>query len=259
MALESATYINDLVITNPVGATDPKGQGDDHIRMIKAVLKATFPNLTAAVTLTPTQMNQAAFPAGTKMLFVQTAAPTGWVKDVTHDDKALRVVTGAAGTGGTVNFTTAFASKTVAGTNTGTAITAANLPAHTHTQQGTFTSGGQSVDHTHVVAIVTSTESANHQHTIPAWAHTGNNVAGTVAIGGDALNLGSLVTNNQTVTHTHNVNGSTQGVSVNHAHDTTISGQTGSIGSGTTHTHAFTGTAIDMAVKYVDCIICTKS
>ena len=48
MGLETATYINDLVSTNPVGGTDPKSQGDDHIRLIKAAIKATFPNLSGA-------------------------------------------------------------------------------------------------------------------------------------------------------------------------------------------------------------------
>lgn len=45
MALETGTYINDLVTTNPVGVTDPKSQGDDHLRLIKSVLKNTFPGM----------------------------------------------------------------------------------------------------------------------------------------------------------------------------------------------------------------------
>lgn len=45
MALETATYIADLVTTNPVGATDPISQGDDHLRLIKSTLQATFPNM----------------------------------------------------------------------------------------------------------------------------------------------------------------------------------------------------------------------
>ena len=40
------------------------------------------------------------FPTGTLMLFQQTAAPTGWTKQTTHDDKALRVVSGTASSGG---------------------------------------------------------------------------------------------------------------------------------------------------------------
>jgi hypothetical protein len=51
-------FISGLVVTNPVGATDPKSQGDDHIRLIKTALKGTFPNLTGAVTPTQTAINQ---------------------------------------------------------------------------------------------------------------------------------------------------------------------------------------------------------
>ena len=62
-------------------------------------------------------------PSGTAMLFVQTSAPTGWTKSTTHDNKALRVVSGSAGSGGTTAFTSVFTSRT---------ITTANMPSHTH-------------------------------------------------------------------------------------------------------------------------------
>lgn len=42
MSIEVATYIGDLQPTNPPG-TDPKSQGDDHIRLIKSVLQNQFP------------------------------------------------------------------------------------------------------------------------------------------------------------------------------------------------------------------------
>ncbi len=48
MGLESATYLNGLVNTNP-GATDNVSQGDDHLRLIKSVLKNSFPSVDAAV------------------------------------------------------------------------------------------------------------------------------------------------------------------------------------------------------------------
>jgi hypothetical protein len=44
MGLETATYLADLVASNPLG-TDDKSKGDDHIRLVKAVLQATFPYL----------------------------------------------------------------------------------------------------------------------------------------------------------------------------------------------------------------------
>jgi len=48
MALETGTYISDLTATNPT-ATDPKSEGDDHLRLIKSTIKATFPNTSFPV------------------------------------------------------------------------------------------------------------------------------------------------------------------------------------------------------------------
>ena len=57
MGIESASYISQLVDTNPV-VGDPVGEGDDHLRLIKTVLQTQFPNLTAgAVNTTQTEMN----------------------------------------------------------------------------------------------------------------------------------------------------------------------------------------------------------
>lgn len=72
------------------------------------------------------------FAAGTAMLFVQTAAPTGWTKSTTHNDKALRVVSGSASSGGTTAFTTVFASRTPAGTVGSTTLTESQIPSHAH-------------------------------------------------------------------------------------------------------------------------------
>lgn len=47
MALETATYLPQLVSSNP-GHTDGLTQADSHLRLIKSVLLSTFPNFTAA-------------------------------------------------------------------------------------------------------------------------------------------------------------------------------------------------------------------
>jgi len=83
------------------------------------------------------------FPSGTVMLFAQTAAPTGFTKNTTTgDNSALRVVTGAASTGGSVGFTTAFASQTptgsvsvtsISGTVGNTTLSTPQIPSHNHT------------------------------------------------------------------------------------------------------------------------------
>lgn len=66
MSLESATYIPELTVTNPVGASDPKSQGDDHLRLIKTTLLNTFGAFVGTagdpkfITLTEDQINDAA-------------------------------------------------------------------------------------------------------------------------------------------------------------------------------------------------------
>lgn len=56
MTIESATYISDLNAALPASG-DVKSEGDDHIRLLKTVAKATFPNVTGAVTPTHTELN----------------------------------------------------------------------------------------------------------------------------------------------------------------------------------------------------------
>jgi hypothetical protein len=158
-------------------------------------------------------------PSGTIMLFVQTSAPTGWTKSTTHDNKALRVVSGTVSSGGSVAFTTAFASQSVSGTVGDTAISIAQMPAHSH--GGTTSSAGA------------------HQHTQRTTS----------------VNTGGGLTNipNATDTGATNTDAGVTDSQGNHSHTIT------SEGSGNTHTHSFTGTAINLAVQYVDVIIATKN
>lgn len=80
----------------------------------------------------------ATFPAGTKLLFHQAAAPTGWTKQTTVNDAALRVVSGTTGgdTGGSVAFSTLFAAGkavTLSGNVGATTLTTNQISAHGHT------------------------------------------------------------------------------------------------------------------------------
>lgn len=60
MPLEAFGFITDLNASNPVGATDQKLQGDDHIRGVKLTLQNSFPNVDAPMTLSSAQLNEAA-------------------------------------------------------------------------------------------------------------------------------------------------------------------------------------------------------
>ena len=56
MGLETGTYIDSLNSSNPT-AGDAVSEGDDHLRLIKSTVKATFPNLSGAVTSTQAELN----------------------------------------------------------------------------------------------------------------------------------------------------------------------------------------------------------
>ena len=64
MSLESVTHIDDLNATNPLG-TDPRSEGDDHIRNIKTVLLTDFVGITGVVTATHSELNFVDVTAGT--------------------------------------------------------------------------------------------------------------------------------------------------------------------------------------------------
>lgn len=86
-------------------------------------------------------------PAGTKMLFQQTSAPTGWTKETSNfDNSAIRVTTGNTGSGGSVDFTSLFTGlvsgtivTSVTGTNQGTPLSNSHLPNNWYWSSGTPT------------------------------------------------------------------------------------------------------------------------
>lgn len=152
----------------------------------------------------------AGIPATTRMVFAQASPPVGWTQVTTYNNYAMRIVSsGGGGVGGSVGFTTAFASQTpsgsvsVSGTVGGTAITEAQMPSHSHSAFGNG-------------FILTG----NSPGTPVAYVGTGgffNYVPNTSSTGGGA-------------THTHSFSGS----------------------------GSFTGSAINLAVQYLDVIIASK-
>jgi hypothetical protein len=96
MPLETGTYISDLVAANPT-TTDGLNQGDDHLRLLKSVLKATFPNITGAVSSTQAELDAAVAATGSSGALAlapgTAAAPTysftgdasGWYASAAHE------------------------------------------------------------------------------------------------------------------------------------------------------------------------------
>ena len=78
----------------------------------------------------------ASFPSGTVMVFHQTAAPTGWTKSTTHNDKALRVVSGnGGGNGGTHDLSSPPSLAHSHGNNLSAAahtLSTSQMPSHSH-------------------------------------------------------------------------------------------------------------------------------
>jgi hypothetical protein len=179
-----------------------------------------------------------AFPSGTKMTFQQTAAPTGWTKDTTHDNKALRVVSGTAGSGGSVNFTTAFGSQNVGATT----LDGTQIPGHTHTFSANTNTVG-SHQHTGNTA-----GAGNHQHVTTLLTRDTFGLGSNLAEGGSPTTSRDYPTN-VAGNHAHAFTTDAAG---NHSHS--VSGTTASTGGGSSHTHS-----LNLAVSYVDLIICTKT
>lgn len=175
---EKAPLDSPVLTGNPRGPTPSPGDNDTSLATTAFVASA----IAAA----------SAFPSGTKMLFIQTSAPTGWTKDVTHDNKALRVVSGAAGSGGSVAFTTAFASKSITGSISvtgsvgATALDISQIPAHSHTigiggaPEGTFIGVIPSATVTDSLSTGSAGSGASHSH---SWSVTGQTFTG------DAVNM----------------------------------------------------------------------
>lgn len=92
MGLETGTYIGDLNSANPP-STDPKSQGDDHLRLIKSVLLNTFAGVQGMIYVSGTEAQGA-----TKNDYVITVspAPAAYTSFLFLAFKATHANTGAA-------------------------------------------------------------------------------------------------------------------------------------------------------------------
>jgi hypothetical protein len=258
MPLESsANYIDDLVVTNPT-STDPASQGDDHIRLMKRVLKDTFPGLTAPVNLVGTTVpiglisawfgNAASIPAGWALCDGSTVERSDGGGDITTPNllnKFIRTAGNDAAmglTGGGSEKTTSEAGSHSHDASSGSAgahvhtATAASAGSHSHTAQ----SAGA---HSHT-ASSGAAGSHNHGGSTGAAGAIGTRTSGATALTVAQMpahrhlvvnfnnSLNTLTSSNQVAIQSNQdyiLKGSTQEANV---------GRTTSEGSGAGHTHS---------------------
>ena len=210
----------------------------------------TFPNLTV--------QNTSAFPSGTRLLFQQTAAPTGWTKDTTYNNYALRITSGTVTSGGSVAFTTAFASQAVSGTvGTSGSTTATGSVGTTGSTTATGSVGSTTLS---TSQVPNATGSISPHGGISAfWQPSG--VYSTCGIDPNQYSPPNGGVGGASCINGWNFNLQFGNGSHNHSFSGDAHTHTSGAFTGTAHTHtggAFTGTAINLAVQYVDAIICTK-
>lgn len=239
---QQATYFSSPTLNTPTLAS-PTMTGTPVAPTAGAGTNTTQVATTAFVTTAVSN----AFPSGTRLMFAQASAPTGWtqVTDDSANNRMLRVVTTAgAGTGGTAS-----------------PILNNVVPAHTHGYSGN--TGGQSADHAHYTSGTTGTMNQN-------WAHShsggdyGHNHTDTSVTGGGSVNFnggGWANLTGSTTTSTGYANIYINATDINHSHN--WGNWSGGVNSN--HTHTFSGTTdngssqTNWAPRYIDMILCSKN
>ena len=175
-------------------------------------------------------------PSGTKMLFYQSSAPSGWVQETSVNDATIRVVSSGGGsTGGSQGFTNCFKSWTH---NISVSVSST----------GSSTPSGMSLSGSVGNHAISSGQTGTHSHAM--IDQCANNNAATEQGGGANgrvyVRVGSATKDTGTAgrgeNHNHSLSGSVSGGSHSHS---------GGSGSGST--------SQDLRVKYAEMIICTKS
>ena len=173
----------------------------------------------------------AGFPRGTRMLFQQSSAPTGWTRDTSHHDKALRVVSGAVGGGGSKGFSATFGrprvsgsiSSRVSGRAANHRLSIEQIPRHEH----------------YVV----------NSHNVPNRSHETPNGGNYVTRGASHNPEGDekyLLRANRTMANA----GRTSPAGLSHEHDH---------GAGSLRVDsAFHGSELDLRVRYLDVMVAVK-
>lgn len=215
-------------------------------------------NLSDVDDVDTARANLQMFPAGTRMLFQQSAAPTGWTKDTTGNlnNTALRIVTGNVGSRTSGDpFTTHFA------VNKGTSSAGASTTGATTVVVNSTNLGLSVNNHT-----LTTAQIPPHRHTLYANVATSGGSEFSTISGSNQAQRQSLSTPDGSEyaikgTSTDSTLGRSSSVGSGGSHNHGLSGTTGNHNHTTVaHTHLTSNHAhqIDLDVNYHDVTICTR-
>lgn len=109
------------------------------------------------------RINLESFPQGTKLLFPQATAPTGWTIDNSFHDRVIRTVSGAQATGGATGGSWTISGLTVQGH----ALTVNEMPRHGHPTR--IHASTQVTAQSHTAGGMMLNGSPNGIGTHPAW------------------------------------------------------------------------------------------
>jgi hypothetical protein len=115
MSLETYTgNISDLVATNPTG-TDPRSQGDDHLRGIKYTLKQSFPLATGPVRVSGDKLFAGDSADNTKNFVIDASADDGTMKLARESGQDIMTVDAAGKVEFPQNKAPCFSARVVGG------------------------------------------------------------------------------------------------------------------------------------------------
>jgi len=192
---------------------------------------------------------QADFPAGTVTLFIQSSAPLGWTQVDSQNNKAIRVVnSGGGSSGGSNPFTSVFTSVPVTGSVSlsGLSVSGGRTNTVTQTPTGSVQLGSLTVSATSISVQQLPAHTHDYQYRPPEGSQRGS----SNGVNNNTTSLVGPTGGNQGHTHTVSGSGSFSGNNMSHDHSFTATAS----GSGT-----FSGNSLNLAVQYVDAILCSKS
>lgn len=188
------------------------------------------------------------FPPGTITIFIQASAPSGWTQVTSQNDKAIRVVNGnGGGSGGSASFSSTFTSVPVTGSVSfsGLSVSGGRTNDVSQSPSGSVQLNGLNVGG----ASISEGQMPGHSHTY-SRRPPGQNQAGQSGGVNNNTDFATSATGGGGA-HNHSVSGSGSFSGNNMSHSHNVNASVSGNGS-------FSGNPINLALQYVDAILCSK-